>query len=261
MTNFSWADPGVSPLIVAHRGASGSAPENTMAAFKTAVAEGARALEIDVRLSADNEIVIIHDSRLNRTTDGHGLVSRHTLAELKQLSAGKWYAKQFAAERIPTLRELFEFTGNRIGVNIEIKQRYAGSRRLRGKKAAHAQTDIVARCIAMARQYRALESIAISSFDHRHVRRAAEISPRVAAGVLVHIVRHFRLRPSTLATRSSADFLFCSRSGMNKILVNNLHAAGVRVGVYTVNTGRAYDRAVRLGADVIFSNHPGKFLN
>ncbi len=96
--------------VVAHRGASGHAPENTLAAFRRAVELGAAFIETDLQISRDAHIVIIHDDRLDRTTTGRGPVREHTLAELRELDAGSWYDPRFAGERIPTLEEVLEFS-------------------------------------------------------------------------------------------------------------------------------------------------------
>ena len=95
--------------VVAHRGASGYAPENTMAAFRRAVELGARFIETDLHLSRDAQLVAIHDNTLDRTTNGHGNVHDLTLAQLRELDAGSWYGPQFAGERIPTIEEIVRF--------------------------------------------------------------------------------------------------------------------------------------------------------
>jgi glycerophosphoryl diester phosphodiesterase len=97
-------------LVIAHRGASGHAPENTLPAFKKAVAMGAAFIETDLQLSRDARFVAIHDSTLNRTTNGQGAVHDMTLANLRRLDAGSWFGSEFAGERIPTLEELLEFS-------------------------------------------------------------------------------------------------------------------------------------------------------
>jgi len=96
--------------VVAHRGASGHAPENTLAAFRRAAELGAAFIETDLQISRDAHIVVIHDDRLDRTTTGRGPVREHTLAELRELDAGSWYDSQFAGERIPRLEEVLEFS-------------------------------------------------------------------------------------------------------------------------------------------------------
>ncbi len=106
---------------IAHRGASGYAPENTRTAFERAIEMGADAIETDVRLSLDGHLVLVHDATVTRTTDGHGPVADHTLAELKALDAGSWLAHEFAGERVMTLAELIAEIVPRIPVALEIK--------------------------------------------------------------------------------------------------------------------------------------------
>lgn len=106
---------------IAHRGASDEAPENTLVAFQRALEQGADALECDVHLSADGEVVVIHDDTVDRTTDGTGAVAGMTLEELHQLDAGSWKGPQFAGQRIPTLQEIIELLGETIPLFIEFK--------------------------------------------------------------------------------------------------------------------------------------------
>src|SRR5690606_26274520 len=107
--------------VIAHRGASGYAPENTRAAFEKAIAMDADAIETDVRLSADGHLVLVHDATVTRTTDGRGPVADHTLAELRSLDAGRWLGPQFEGERVATLSELVEEFVPRIPAVLEIK--------------------------------------------------------------------------------------------------------------------------------------------
>jgi glycerophosphoryl diester phosphodiesterase len=110
------------PSIIAHRGASGRAPENTMAAFRRAVELGAGFIETDLQLTRDARFVTLHDKTLDRTTNGHGLVQKQSLAELQQLDAGMWYDREFMGERIPTLEEVLAFAQARdIVFYLEIK--------------------------------------------------------------------------------------------------------------------------------------------
>ena len=109
------------PLVIAHRGASGSAPENTMAAFSLAVERGAEVVELDVQMTADGYPVVIHNATVNRTTDGTGLVREKTLAELQTLDAGSWFETRFAGERVPTLEEVVTWARGRVALAIEIK--------------------------------------------------------------------------------------------------------------------------------------------
>lgn len=110
-TNRTW-------INIAHRGASGYAPENTMAAFEKALEMGADLLELDVQLSTDGHVVVIHDYTVERTTDGQGKVEDLTLEESRKLDAGAWYRPEFKGEVIPTLEEVLEHVGGRIGLLI-----------------------------------------------------------------------------------------------------------------------------------------------
>src|SRR3989304_10409901 len=108
------------PLIFAHRGASAYAPENTLAAFRLALEHGADGIELDAKLSADGQVVVIHDQTVDRTTDGHGRVNQLTLTQLRQLDAGFCKGAAFKGERIPTLAEVLEMLGDRLIINIEL---------------------------------------------------------------------------------------------------------------------------------------------
>src|SRR6516165_3787782 len=109
-------------LVIAHRGASGHAPENTMAAFRKAVAQRAAFIETDLQLSRDAHFVAVHDDTVNRTTNGRGSVHELTLAELRELDAGSWFGSEFSGERIPTIEEILQFSKkNDVVFYLEIK--------------------------------------------------------------------------------------------------------------------------------------------
>lgn len=115
------APTGAPVIVVGHRGTKLFAPENTIAAQNKAIEMGARAIEMDVRMTADGEFVIMHDASVDRTTDGRGLVSQMTLAEIKKLDAGSWFGPEFAGERVPTLREALRNIKGRAAVDIDFK--------------------------------------------------------------------------------------------------------------------------------------------
>ncbi|HUF63912.1 MAG TPA: glycerophosphodiester phosphodiesterase family protein [Verrucomicrobiales bacterium] len=112
---------GARPEVIAHRGASFDAPENTLAAIREAVAQGSAAIELDAQMSADQEVVLVHDGHVNRTTDGQGAVAAFTLAELKALDAGSWFGSEFAGERIPALSEAIAEIGGRARLMVDSK--------------------------------------------------------------------------------------------------------------------------------------------
>src|SRR5438270_12822926 len=110
------------PIIIAHRGGSAEAPENTMAAFRHAIDIGMRFVELDVQMSREGELVVMHDETVDRTNDGTGAIHDMTLEELRNLDAGSWFGPQFVGEKIPMLREVLELCmGAGVGVVIELK--------------------------------------------------------------------------------------------------------------------------------------------
>ena len=118
--------PGGRTWVIAHRGFSGRAPENTLAAISEAIAIGADMAEIDVTLTADDRVVVIHDETLDRTTNGAGRVADHGFDEIRNLDAGSWFAPQFAGEKVPTLEEILDTVKGRILLNVEIKSEAVG---------------------------------------------------------------------------------------------------------------------------------------
>jgi glycerophosphoryl diester phosphodiesterase len=116
----------LNPWVIGHRGASGHAPENTMAAFRRAVEQGARFIETDLQATRDGRLVALHDATLERTTNGSGFVAERTLDEILRLDAGAWYGAEYAGERVPTLEQMLHFAREQdIGFFLEIKQEAA----------------------------------------------------------------------------------------------------------------------------------------
>ena len=159
-------------MIFAHRGACKYAPENTIAAFELALEQGADAIELDAKLSADGKVVVIHDQSVDRTTDGNGRVNKLTLPELKKLDAGSFFDSKFAGERIPTLDEVFESVGKRIFINVELTN-YAS----RNDELVPLVADIVKR-------HEIQKNILFSSFAPVNLRRAQQLLPEVPVGLL-----------------------------------------------------------------------------
>lgn len=157
------------PLIIAHRGASGSAPENTLVAFEKAIEFGAQSIEIDVQLSKDDVVVILHDELLNRTTNGKGSTSDHTLAELQSLDAGAWFSSAYDGQRIPTLHQVIQCVKGAINLDIEIKNTNNGIRILEKVIKIVTESNFENHCI-------------ISSFDVDVLRTSKSLAPQIAVG-------------------------------------------------------------------------------
>ena len=114
------------PVVIAHRGFSEEAPENSLAAFQKALEAKAEMIELDVRLSSDGEFVVFHDKKLNRTSEGKGVLKNFTAKELAGLDNGSWFSRKFSRERIPLLKDILPLTKRGIGINIEIKPDVTG---------------------------------------------------------------------------------------------------------------------------------------
>jgi len=139
------------PIIFAHRGAAAHAPENTLASFELAISQGADAIELDVRISADGRVVVIHDPTVDRTTNGHGRVAQLISSELCSLDAGSFFSEKYRGERIPLLEEVFETVGKKIFINVEFKN----------PAARHAQ--LVEKVCALVKQHGLEKRIVFSS--------------------------------------------------------------------------------------------------
>ena len=246
----SWLAPQTSPLIIAHRGASRRAPENTLAAFSRAIDDGADGIELDVRLTCDRKIVVFHDSRLERTTDGRGKIELLPADRLKGLSAGSWFHPVFRAETIPSLDDVFELTGHRVLLNIEIK---ADRRRRSG-------FDVVDQVLKIIKRHRAESFVLLSSFHHPFLRYAGEIRPEIARGYLFHTVTSFARAPVRRTRRESGSYLIVNGSSCSRRLIRLAHESRVRVGEYTVNSSRRLRRAVRYTVDAIYTDDPAKIV-
>jgi glycerophosphoryl diester phosphodiesterase len=234
------------PLIIAHRGASGQAPENTMAAFELAIELGADIIELDVRRSSDGALVVIHDATVNRTTTGdfRGAVADLTLAELKSLDAGSWRGEQFAGEPIPTLDEVLERLGGRTRFLIELKE-------------AGIEAD-VARAI---RDAGVTDSVMMQSFDAKSVGAIAALMPETPAGVLFRapgLLGRIFLARRVIRRSAAADAAFAAINyrAITKPLVRSIRAAGLGVYAWTVNSAPAMRAIVALGLDGIITNYP-----
>lgn len=254
---FSWKDiarkvrtDGFRPLVIAHRGSSGSAPENTIAAFSQALLHGADAIECDVRLTSDNRVVVIHDATLKRTTNGTGYVYDHSLEELQSLDAGSWFHRRFAGERIPTLDAVLSLIDGKVGLNIEIKP-------VRDTAAARV---IVERCLHLVRRFHAHRYVLLTSFQHSLLKLAKRYDAAVNVGLLYHPFHHVGTPPVKLAVRHEARVLVCSVQFLRRTMVDDAHRNSVAVAAYTVNSRKQLKRCLHVGVEGIVTNVPEKIL-
>jgi glycerophosphoryl diester phosphodiesterase len=229
--------------VVGHRGAMGYCPENTLASFERARALGADWVELDVHLTRDGRLAVIHDERLERTTDGHGLVGDHTLEALKQLDAGGWFAPEYRGLRIPSLEEVLVWArDNQILVDIEIKN------------APVFYDGIEAAVLNAIRREHMLEQCIVISFDHAAVARIRELDTRILTGVL------YVARPSDagvgLAKAVGADALLPHWSMLRPGDVKLAHEAGLAVASWASSDPHVLRTLHKAGVDAIATNHP-----
>jgi glycerophosphoryl diester phosphodiesterase len=229
--------------ILAHRGASGYAPENTMAAFRLARELGADGLEFDVQVTKDGVPVVIHDEWLERTTNGKGFVNEKTLAELRALDAGSWFDPKFAGERIPTLEEVIAEFGRDLFLNIELKNSFLEMPQLEEKT------------VGLIREYGIEETVIVSSFDHESMLHLHNIAPDLRTGLLYDC----RLVDAPdYAKRISSAALHPLFATVRKDLVQSAHQNGLEVNVWTVNEEAHLQMMIQLGVDSIITNFPDR---
>jgi glycerophosphoryl diester phosphodiesterase len=231
---------GALPLVLGHRGSSACAPENTIAAFRRAIDDGADGVELDVQLTSDGVAVVVHDRTLRRTTGHRPRVSSTSSTRLAELDCGSWFDARYAGERVPTLHEALELLAPRMLVNVELK----GTREER----------LVDETVAVIRSAGAADAVLLSSFDHRLVRRARDIAPEIARATLMHPLDVGM--PSRTARRLGAIAVVMARRQLTRARVDHAHGHGLAVVVYTVDRRRDIEQCLRLGVDVIISNDP-----
>ncbi|MFD1334484.1 glycerophosphodiester phosphodiesterase [Oceanobacillus iheyensis] len=241
---------------VAHRGASGHAPENTIAAFDKAFQMKSDFIEIDVQMTADGKLIAIHDTTVNRTTDGTGSVSDYTLEEIQQLDAGSWFGEEFAGEQIPTFEEILDKYRGKIGILIELKspELYPGME----QKVAEALKE---RNMDKPRNGK----IIVQSFNHESVQLSKELLPRIPHGVLAGMSWADVTDEELEEFATYADYFNPNMNIANEDLIDRVHGKDMKMWPYTVRTQEQADRLLDLKVDGIITDfpeyvhrHPGK---
>jgi len=240
MTTGTTSGPPTRPLVIAHRGASAVAPENTIAAFEQAIADGADGIELDLHLSRDDQLVVIHDASIGRTTNGSGSVRDRTLRELKRLDAGGWRDPKFEGQRIQTLQEVFERFRDRTRFWIELK---GGSDGYPG---------IEERVVSAIEIYDVLDRALVQSFDRSALDQVTTLNREVRVGVLtdrgpLRAIIGSLVPPCALCP--SADTITDDDIAL-------MRGAGVECYVWTVNEPAQMDRLIDCGISGIITDRP-----
>ena len=232
------------PLIIAHRGASALAPENTMAAFQLALDLGADGIELDVMLSKDKEMVVIHDDTVDRTTNGSGRVGDFSYQTLRDLDAGHFFSSVFRGEHLPSLAEVYKQLGGKLLINVELKNYAAPFDRLTEK------------VIALTQQFNLMDSVLLSSFNPLNLIHARRQLPAIRLGLLTSPGRLGGLLCSSVGRIFPYDAIHPHFSDVNVRLVDKMHALGRSVNVWTVDEPAELRRLAALGVDAIICNNP-----
>jgi glycerophosphoryl diester phosphodiesterase len=237
-TNFS------SPLILGHRGAKNYAPENTLAAFKTALELGADGFELDTQLTSDGHVIVYHDKMVDRNTNGHGKLSQLSLAELRQLDAGSHFSDKFRGEKIPTLDEVFETVGKRAYINIELKN------------FSTPFDHLVEKVCEVIRRHEIQKNIIFSSFLPWNLKKAARILPDVPRGLLT-------IKGKLGEWGRSFGFDFGDYTALHPYVsdvtaqqVHRVHKLNRKINVWTVNTEEDMRRLMNWGVDGLITDNP-----
>ena len=242
--------PASPPRVIGHRGAAGHAPENTLAGFAKAAGLGARWVEFDVRLTRDGRVVVFHDDTLDRTTDGQGRVSDADLTRIKNLDAGRWFAKDFAGERVPALEDaLGALEKLRLGANIELKSD--------ADPAREAETG---RAVAMALRAswpKALPAPFISSFRLPALEAAGETAPEFPrALLLIELDADWRQKTDALGCVA----VHCREKELTQAQARQVLEKGYGLRCFTVNEKKRALTLFSWGVESVFSDYPDRLL-
>jgi len=220
--------------VTGHRGAAGLEPENTLRSIRKAIELGVDRVEIDVRVTKDNYLVVIHDETVDRTTNGHGYVKNLTFSELRRLDAGK-------GERIPTLEEVLSLTKGKVTLQVELKAREATEPTVRLIERNNVEREVV-----------------VTSFMHDLLRRAHDLNPTLRTGALFFDV------PGDICQRAfdvHSEAIHVYYRNVNSKLIEDAHRRGLKVSVWNPDELEDMKEMISLGVDVIGTNRPDLLLN
>jgi glycerophosphoryl diester phosphodiesterase len=233
-----------SPIILAHRGDLAHAPENTLPSFSQAIQKGADGVELDAKLTSDGHVIVIHDSTVDRTTDGSGKVSSLALEEIRKLDAGTWFSEKFNGTKVPLLEEVFEAVGRDKLINIELTN-YSTPR-----------DGLTQKVCELIERHNNRKQIIFSSFFASNLKIAAQILPEAPRGLLA--------LPGLLGLWArSFGFMFGDYQALHSHIssasreqVQRAHRIKRRVHVWTANTPDEVIRLREWGVDGIFTDDP-----
>lgn len=229
-------------LVIAHRGASGHAPENTMASFLRALAMGAPAIELDVHQTLDHELVVAHDDDLKRCGRDKRRIKNLHWDDISGLDVGSWFDKSFTGERLPRLEDVFDILPSTVELHVEIK------------RGSSVYPGIEERVVDMIHKRGALARTVVSSFDHAALYSVRSLDEKMRIGYLLGLTT---LQTALREMKDiDAESLNLSVRQTLARTIKAVHDRDKKILVYTVNTPVERDRLNMLGVDGIFCNYP-----
>jgi len=232
------------PVILAHRGASAHAPENTLAAFELALTQGADGVELDVKLTVDGRVAVIHDMKVDRTTGAQGYVKDLSLADIQSLDAGSFLSEKFSNEKIPTLDDVFESIGKRAFINVELTN-YNTPR-----------DHLVETVCMLVKRFGLQKRVLFSSFFPSNLSRARSYLPEVPRGLLAWGGLLGAWSRSFGYSFGKYQALHPSMKDTTHQQVQRVHRLGGRIHVWTVNVEEDMRRLFDWGVDAIITDDP-----
>lgn len=234
------------PLNLGHRGAREVAPENTLASFRKALELGADGIELDVMLSRDKHMVVIHDYTVDRTTNGNGRVAQLSVAELKALDAGSWFGSSYSSERLPTLQEVVEELPTDTIINIELKGLSLLDRSLEEEVVRLIETRKLA------------SRVIVSSFNPLSLRRVSQLNPAIETGLLYMQHMPLPLRRAWLAPFAHAKALHPEYTQVSPDYVHRMRQKGYHLNVWNAQEPDELQALIEAGADAVITDRPDR---
>ncbi len=233
------------PVLIAHRGAKGTAPENTLASVQAAIDGGAPWVEVDVHRSSDGVLVVMHDRSVNRTTDGRGRIAALTWPEIKALDAGGWFAEKFSGEPVPRLSEILDIMGGRANLLIELKAR-----------------GIASTAVELIETLGVADSVAFQSFSAECIHEVKRRAPHIPAYILIHTPkfssddRRAARWMVSMAEAVNADGLGLYHRYITPSLRSLTNQHGLSLYAWTVNSPVRFRELAALGVDGVVTDRP-----
>ncbi len=231
-------------LKIGHRGAAGIAPENTKAAFIKAIQSGMDMVEVDLQLTKDQRLVVFHDYDLVRIAGIDRRISEMSLAELKEVDIGSFFAKEYANQRVLTLSELIELVRGRLALNIEIKINLVD------------RETILTELLRVLEKYNFIDQVIISSFDHKFLKKLKRINADLKTAILVSALV---VNPITVIKAARADGIHTYSLTVTANLIEEVQQRGYFINVWTVNSSEELCKSRELGVDGVITDYPNIF--